>query len=109
MEDTLESRPPSRLFFHEIELMAGFQEDFKSLIEKVVELFKQKRSLRFEHFVAVWKEMSFSLVILVGLFRLGADQELLDHPERAFGELPKLAIQSAATENLKKTVKKHTY
>jgi hypothetical protein len=36
---------------------------------------------------------------------IGADQELLDHPERAFGELPKLAIQSAATENLKKQFK----
>ena len=77
MEDTLESRPPSRLFFHEIELMAGFQEDFKSLIEKVVELFKQKRSLRFEHFVAVWKEMSFSLVILFGLFRLELSAKLV--------------------------------
>ncbi len=46
----------------EPDLMAGFSEDVKNLIDHVVILFEQKESLRFEDFVIVWKDMNFGLV-----------------------------------------------
>ena len=62
MEYKLCNRNQCRTYPHEYELMAGFFEDSKKLIDQVVELFNRHDSLRFEHFVTVWKEMSFSLV-----------------------------------------------
>ena len=46
----------------EPDLIGGFSEDVKNLIEQVVILFEQKESLRFEDFVTVWKDMNFGLV-----------------------------------------------
>ncbi len=54
----------------EPDLMSGFSEDVKNLIEQVVKLFEQKESLRFEDFVTVWKDMNFGLVNIVEYFIL---------------------------------------
>ena len=47
---------------HEIELMSGFADDVQNILDKVVDAFAQSRSVGFEHFSAVWREMEFSLV-----------------------------------------------
>ena len=77
---------------HEIELMSGFADDVQNILDKVVDAFAQSRSVGFEHFSAVWREMEFSLVSSDFLFwrhddfpiSLSLDENLFASPPHTF-------------------------